>query len=172
MVHSAAPSLCRSCFLSRLEAYLPGFSPSDLDPSSPVGRLNSSAAVDPFGTRRLTPDLHPFLGGTYFPPEDKFGRRGFKSVLKTVASVWRDKEADIRDSAADTVRQLKEMTASDPAASSAGASAALGAAPLMKCAEMLVKRYDEKLGGFGCARCLPRASRGLPSDVISNSKKK
>lgn len=101
--------------------------------------------------RRLTPDLHPFLGGTYFPPDDKVGRRGFKSVLNTVAGVWRDKEADIRDSAADTVRQLQQMTKSDPAAAAAAAGAALGAAPLMKCAEMLEKRYDEKHGGFGCA---------------------
>lgn len=35
----------------------------------------------------LTPSLHPVLGGTYFPPEDKFGRIGFKSLLKRVAQV-------------------------------------------------------------------------------------
>ncbi|MDK1032577.1 MAG: thioredoxin domain-containing protein, partial [Planctomycetia bacterium] len=29
----------------------------------------------------LTPDLKPFFGGTYFPPEDRFGRPGFKRVL-------------------------------------------------------------------------------------------
>ena len=29
----------------------------------------------------LTPSLEPVLGGTYFPPEDKYGRIGFKSLL-------------------------------------------------------------------------------------------
>ena len=33
----------------------------------------------------LTPELKPFLGGTYFPPRDTFGRPGFSTVLKAVA---------------------------------------------------------------------------------------
>ncbi|MBA2744528.1 MAG: DUF255 domain-containing protein [Chthoniobacterales bacterium] len=33
----------------------------------------------------LTPDLKPFVGGTYFPPEDKYGRPGLASVLKKIA---------------------------------------------------------------------------------------
>lgn len=34
----------------------------------------------------LTPDLHPLVGGTYFPPEGRyFGRPGFKTVLESVA---------------------------------------------------------------------------------------
>ncbi len=37
----------------------------------------------------LTPDLRPFTGGTYFPPEDKYGRRGFRSVLLMLADAWR-----------------------------------------------------------------------------------
>ena len=36
----------------------------------------------------LTPDLRPFSGGTYFPPEDRYGRPGFKRVLLTLAG-WR-----------------------------------------------------------------------------------
>jgi hypothetical protein len=30
----------------------------------------------------LTPELKPIVGGTYFPPDDKYGRPGFKTVLK------------------------------------------------------------------------------------------
>ncbi len=33
----------------------------------------------------LTPDLEPITGGTYFPPEDSFGRPGFASILKMIA---------------------------------------------------------------------------------------
>ena len=31
-------------------------------------------------TAFLAPDLRPFAGGTYFPPEDRWGRIGFRSV--------------------------------------------------------------------------------------------
>ena len=33
----------------------------------------------------LTPELKPFVGGTYFPPEDTFGRPGFATVLQSIA---------------------------------------------------------------------------------------
>lgn len=32
----------------------------------------------------LTPDLKPFIGGTYFPPEDGLGRPGFVTILNTI----------------------------------------------------------------------------------------
>ena len=32
----------------------------------------------------LSPNLKPFMGGTYFPPDDKYGRPGFKTVLRWV----------------------------------------------------------------------------------------
>jgi uncharacterized protein YyaL (SSP411 family) len=37
----------------------------------------------------LTPDLKPFFGGTYFPPEDKWGQPGLKRVLNKVAEAWK-----------------------------------------------------------------------------------
>lgn len=37
----------------------------------------------------LTPDLKPFVGGTYFPPEDRVHRVGFRTVLLRIAEqVW------------------------------------------------------------------------------------
>ncbi|WP_343561291.1 thioredoxin domain-containing protein [Kiloniella sp. b19] len=39
-------------------------------------------------TMFLTPDGDPFWGGTYFPPEDRMGRPGFKSILKTLAETY------------------------------------------------------------------------------------
>ena len=32
----------------------------------------------------LTPDLKPFVGATYFPPEDKPGRPAFKTILNHI----------------------------------------------------------------------------------------
>src|SRR6267378_2409535 len=36
----------------------------------------------------LTPDLKPFFGGTYFPPDNKYGRASFLQVLQQVNSAW------------------------------------------------------------------------------------
>ena len=58
----------------------------------------------------LTPDLYPFLGGTYFPPQDMYGRPGFKTVLTRIADVWQKKKDDIKAQSSDTMQQLAEMT--------------------------------------------------------------
>ena len=43
----------------------------------------------------LTPDLIPFFGGTYFPPEDRFGLPGFPKVLIAVSDFYRNRRQDI-----------------------------------------------------------------------------
>ncbi|HIJ70725.1 MAG TPA: thioredoxin domain-containing protein [Planctomycetes bacterium] len=47
----------------------------------------------------LTPQGEPFFGGTYFPPEDTFAQRGFKSILLTVAQAWKNRRDELVDSA-------------------------------------------------------------------------
>ncbi len=46
-------------------------------------------------TMFLTPDGAPFWGGTYFPPEPRFGRPGFAQVLEGVAEVWRSQREKV-----------------------------------------------------------------------------
>ena len=58
----------------------------------------------------LTPDLKPFLGGTYFPPQDAYGRPGFKTVLKRIAEVWKQKKDEIKQQSSDSMQQLVDMT--------------------------------------------------------------
>src|SRR5690606_41232354 len=41
-------------------------------------------------TMFLTPDGEPFWGGTYFPPEPRWGRPSFRQVLETIAGIYRD----------------------------------------------------------------------------------
>jgi uncharacterized protein YyaL (SSP411 family) len=43
----------------------------------------------------LTPDLVPFYGGTYFPPEDRFGLPGFPKVLRAISEFYRERRQDI-----------------------------------------------------------------------------
>ena len=47
-------------------------------------------------TMFLTPDGMPFFGGTYFPPEPRYGRPGFKQVLEQVARVYAQRKGDHR----------------------------------------------------------------------------
>lgn len=60
----------------------------------------------------LTPDLKPFLGGTYFPPQDAYGRPGFKTLLRRITEVWHKKKDDIKLQSADSMQQLVDMSAS------------------------------------------------------------
>ena len=41
--------------------------------------------------------VQPFYGGTYFPPEDNYGRPGFKTLLRSIAAQWDAKNADFRE---------------------------------------------------------------------------
>ena len=45
----------------------------------------------------LTPELQPFLGGTYYPPEDRYGRPGFATLLQRLAEIWQQTPEKIVD---------------------------------------------------------------------------
>ncbi|MBM4303832.1 MAG: thioredoxin domain-containing protein [Deltaproteobacteria bacterium] len=57
----------------------------------------------------LTPDLEPFYGGTYFPPEDKMGMPSFKKILLGIANTWKNREGEVKKSAAELLTALKEI---------------------------------------------------------------
>ena len=47
----------------------------------------------------LTPDLRPFFGGTYFPPDDRHGMAGFPRVLAAVADAYRSRRTEVEEQA-------------------------------------------------------------------------
>src|SRR5262249_33114984 len=55
----------------------------------------------------LTPDLKPFYGGTYFPPDDRYGRPSFKRLLLQIVEVWRDRQDAVREQAEQVTEQLQ-----------------------------------------------------------------
>ena len=55
----------------------------------------------------LTPDLKPFVGGTYFPPENRYGRAGFPVVLQRVAEAWQNDRDRIMESSVAVMEQLR-----------------------------------------------------------------
>ena len=44
----------------------------------------------------LTPDLKPFYGGTYFPPDSRWGRPGFAEILGEIVRVWRQERQKVQ----------------------------------------------------------------------------
>ena len=61
----------------------------------------------------LTPELKPFFGGTYFPPQSKWGRPGFIDLLGEIARVWKHDRARVDFAAAELFDRLKAVTGAD-----------------------------------------------------------
>ena len=100
----------------------------------------------------LTSDLKPFMGGTYFPPEERHGRVGFATLLRRIREVWGESRADVDRSAARLTGQL-EHVATAPALATGGAR--LGRTELSRAAAELAQRFDPQRGGFGPAPKFP-----------------
>ena len=99
----------------------------------------------------LTPDLKPFFGGTYFPPEDRNGRRGFPSTLKTVAEAWRTQREQIIASGEQITRQLQGQ-----ASPSDSMEAGLDSSVLERGFAQIKSSYDPRNGGFGSSPKFPQ----------------
>ncbi len=56
----------------------------------------------------LTPELEPFYGGTYFPPEPRSGIPSFRQVLEFVAKVWKDRRDEILENAKQVADAISE----------------------------------------------------------------
>lgn len=96
----------------------------------------------------LTPRGRVFFGGTYFPPQDSFGRPGFKRVLLSVASYYRNNRGEAEDTAEQLQRQLADVAAPAPAG-------ALTPALAHTAVESIGRAFDMANGGFGNAPKFP-----------------
>ncbi|MCG6144693.1 thioredoxin domain-containing protein [Leptospira bandrabouensis] len=56
----------------------------------------------------LTPTKEPILGGTYFPPENRYGKRSFKEVLRLVSEAWKNQREELITAASDLTQYLRE----------------------------------------------------------------
>jgi len=98
----------------------------------------------------LTPELKPFYGGTYFPPEQRYGHPGFPMVLERVAGAWRQDRDRIEESSREAIEQLTRQ--------SAGLGSTLGPDKDTLDAGFYVFRrsFDSRYAGFGEAPKFPR----------------
>ncbi len=101
----------------------------------------------------LTPDLKPFYGGTYFPPDNRHGRPGFLQVLRHVSELWQKRKNDIAASANETHTRLEAALKTVPAD-----GAVLTDTALKNATATFKQAYDPRHGGFGGAPKFPQPS--------------
>jgi uncharacterized protein YyaL (SSP411 family) len=100
----------------------------------------------------LTPELKPFFGGTYFPPDNRYGRPGFASVLNYIAQSWVNERPKIMQSGEDILAELKKNS---EVKTSEGW---LDDKMLEDGFNIFRRSHDPRLGGFGGAPKFPRPS--------------
>ena len=99
----------------------------------------------------LTPDFKPFFGGTYFPPDDRYGRPGFRTVLSRIAHVWASDQEKIVESAGQFAAYLEKAMQAE-----VGDPQNLQEPVLEKTFRQIRASFDPNLGGFGHAPKFPR----------------
>ncbi|MDW8310432.1 MAG: thioredoxin domain-containing protein, partial [Verrucomicrobiales bacterium] len=101
----------------------------------------------------LTPDLKPFYGGTYFPPDNRYGRASFPQVLEHIARLWQERRQEI-------VASAQELSDRLQAALGGPTPGPLLLTPdILRAAGRLFKAaYDPQHGGFGGAPKFPQPS--------------
>ncbi len=100
-------------------------------------------------TMFLTPAGEPFWGGTYFPPETRYGRPGLPEVLETVSRIWRDERHKVTGNTqalCDALARLGQPATGAPLPADFGAETA----------RRLVQLFDTIHGGLGGAPKFPQ----------------
>ncbi|TGK00192.1 thioredoxin domain-containing protein [Leptospira langatensis] len=95
----------------------------------------------------LTPEGKPITGGTYFPPEPKYGRKSFKEVLSILNGLWKEKKGELLEASEELAKYLRESGETKASEGSKGIDL-----PSTACFEngfLLYDRfYDHEYGGF------------------------
>ena len=99
----------------------------------------------------LTPELKPFFGGTYFAPDNRYGRPAFKTILERLAEAWKSDRARIDASSSEILDQLRRH--SEDGSSHAGL---LDQGILDSAYHYFRRTFDKTHGGFGESPKFPR----------------
>ncbi|MCI0422616.1 MAG: DUF255 domain-containing protein [Acidobacteria bacterium] len=100
----------------------------------------------------LTPDLKPFVGGTYYPPEDREGLPGLRSILLRIAELWEKNRERVIGQAEEVMTSLRGYATR----SSSGEPHKLGTEALTQAFATMAASFDKALGGFGGAPKFPQ----------------
>jgi uncharacterized protein len=103
-------------------------------------------------TAFLTPDGKPFYGGTYFPPNDGYGRPSFRRVLLSIANAYKEKNSDVVEQA----KMVESAIAQSESFAGRGGRVSWKAVEAIE--ESAQKMFDARNGGFGQAPKFPHPS--------------
>ena len=103
-------------------------------------------------TAFLTPDGKPFYGGTYFPPNDGYGRPSFRRVLLSIAAAYKDKHGDVVEQAGMVESAIAQSE------SFVGKSGRVSRSVIDAIETAAQRMYDPQHGGFGQAPKFPHPS--------------
>jgi hypothetical protein len=103
----------------------------------------------------VAPDRTPFFGGTYFPPEDRWGRPGFPRILEAIAAVWKDasRRAELLQGGMRLLDRLRQAAELPGRLSSRGTL--ITSDPVGRAVREFLGSYDREHGGFGSAPKFP-----------------
>ena len=103
----------------------------------------------------VAPDRTPFFGGTYFPPEDRWGRPGFRRLLSVVAALWSDRgrREELLRNGERLLDRLRQAAALPGRAALRGAL--ITSEPVGRGVREFLRSHDERHGGFGSAPKFP-----------------
>jgi uncharacterized protein YyaL (SSP411 family) len=104
-------------------------------------------------TMFLTPEGEPFWGGTYFPPEPRWGRAGFPQILAAIGEAYRTKREDVLKNVAALREGLGRLGRPEP---SEDGTPQISPALLDRIAERLLREIDPLNGGIGTAPKFPQ----------------
>ncbi len=100
-------------------------------------------------TAFLTGEGKPFFGGTYFPPEDRYGRPGFPRVLQSMAEAYKNRRAEVDESAGSVMLAIEHNE------SFSGRAGEPGEPLLHKIIDSILRQFDPRNGGFGAQPKFP-----------------
>ena len=102
----------------------------------------------------LAPDQLPFFTGTYFPPEDRYGRPGFSSILLKITGLWTTDRPALLQQGTNLTEHLRRQAVSMPAQP-------VGNEAIGEAVTQLTREFDPIHGGFSAAPKFP------PSTALS-----
>jgi uncharacterized protein YyaL (SSP411 family) len=99
----------------------------------------------------MTPEREPFFGGTYIPPQARYGRPGFPDLVKHISDLWANDRSKVTESSRQIAEFLRGQANTQLAAD---VDETVPAATF----ERLRSSYDTAFAGFGTGPKFPRPS--------------
>jgi uncharacterized protein YyaL (SSP411 family) len=97
----------------------------------------------------LTPEGKPFFGGTYFPPEDAYGRPSFQRILLAISQAFRERRDEVENESEGLMHALAHSEGMS------GHSGVFSPRIVQQMVQAALGAFDRENGGFSHAPKFP-----------------